>query len=68
MPRIQDDNQLMLQILIIFAMVLYYDSARQPVARLAGRYDDAAFENQMLQHIIAFSLNGLGLDSRRLTA
>jgi AcrR family transcriptional regulator len=67
MPHIRDENRLMLYILSIFAMVLYFNFARQPVA-LAGRYDDDALQGQLLQHIIAFSLNGLGMDTGRLTA
>lgn len=36
--------------------------ARRPVAFLAGQHDDKAFRDQLLQHTIAFSLNGLGTD------
>lgn len=65
MPHIRDDNKLMLHILSIFAMVLYFNFARRPVALLAGQHDDEAFRDQLLQHTIAFSLKGLGTDSGR---
>jgi len=41
-------------------MVLYFNFARVAVSRLTGREYDALFRTHLVEHIIGFSLAGLG--------
>ena len=59
LPHIQSEDKLVLSILSIIALMLYFNFARRPVAHLAGHRDDETFQGHLMQHIIAFSLNGL---------
>jgi hypothetical protein len=53
-------EQVMLNILCIFSMVLYFNFARVAVSRLTGQEYDAAFKTRLVEHLIGFSLAGLG--------
>lgn len=66
LSHIKSEDKLALSILSIFALMLSFNFARRPAARLAGQHDDEAFQGQVLQHIIAFSLNGLDTAPGRL--
>ena len=60
MPEGLEDEGLMLNILSIFAMVIYFNFARAAVSRITGREYDAAFKDRLVEQIVEFSLNGLG--------
>ncbi len=52
---------LMLNVLSIFAQVLYFNFARIAVSTIVGRKYDPEFRAQLMDHIINFSLHGLGV-------
>ncbi len=60
MPAELTQEQVMLNILCIFSMVLYFNFARVAVSRLTGREYDEAFKAHLVEHLIGFSLAGLG--------
>lgn len=60
MPDGLGEERLILNILSIFAMVLYFNFARVAISRITGREYDAAFKAQLVEHIAEFSLKGLG--------
>lgn len=64
MPEGLGEERLMLNILSIFAMVLYFNFARVAVTRITGRQYDAAFKARLVEHIMAFSLRGLGFHEK----
>jgi len=55
---------LMLNVLSIFAQVLYFNFARIAVSNIVGREYDREFRAQLLDQIINFSLQGLGVVGR----
>jgi AcrR family transcriptional regulator len=55
------EEQMVLNIFSIFAMVLYFNFARVAVSRLTGRKYDSAFRAQLVEQITQFSLSGLGV-------
>ena len=60
LPKGLDKERLMLNILSMFAIVLYFNFARAAVTRMTGREYDEAFKARLVEHITEFSLNGLG--------
>jgi len=60
MPKGLRREQVLLNILSIFSMVLYFNFARVAVSRITGREYDTAFKNRLVKHIVEFSLKGLG--------
>ena len=64
MPKELAEERLMLNILSIFAMVLYFNFARVAVSRITGRRYDSTFKARLVEHIMDFSLKGLGLDEK----
>jgi TetR/AcrR family transcriptional regulator, regulator of cefoperazone and chloramphenicol sensitivity len=60
MPEGLENEDLMLNILSIFAMVIYFNFARVAVSLITGREYDAAFKDRLVKQIVEFSLNGLG--------
>ena len=60
MPEGLGEERLMLNILSMFSMVLYFNFARVAVTRITGREYDSAFKARLVQHIVEFSLRGLG--------
>ena len=54
-------EQMLLNIFSIFAMVLYFNFARVAVSRLTGHQYDAAFRARLVEQITQFSLKGLGV-------
>jgi hypothetical protein len=60
LPKGLDKEGLMLNILSMFAIVLYFNFARAAVTRMTGREYDEAFKARLVEHITEFSLNGLG--------
>lgn len=61
MPQGLGKEGLMLNILSIFAMVLYFNFARVAVTRITGREYTKAFKSRLVEHITGFSLTGLGV-------
>jgi len=55
------EDQMLLNIFSIFAMVLYFNFARVAVSRLTGRKYDSAFRALLVEQITQFSLRGLGV-------
>ena len=60
LPDGTDDEKLILSMLSVFAMVLHFNFSRVLVTILTGRKYDAAFKARLVDHIIEFSLHGLG--------
>jgi hypothetical protein len=61
MPKGLEKERMMLNILSIFAMVLYFNFAREAVTRITGREYDEAFKTRLVEHITGFALAGLGV-------
>jgi AcrR family transcriptional regulator len=55
----QEKESLVLNLLSVFAMVLYFNFAREAVSRITGRSYDEAFKTRLVKQITAFSLQGL---------
>lgn len=60
MPEGLSEERLMLNVLSMFATVLYFSFARVAVTRITGHEYDAAFNAQLIKHITEFSVKGLG--------
>ncbi len=58
------DEGLMLNVLSIFAQVLYFNFARITVSTIVGREYDQAFRARLMDQIINFSLRGLDVGRR----
>lgn len=65
-PDVLEEKGLMLDMLSIFAQVLYFNFARVPVTRITGNEYDSTFRAQLVDHIIGFSLQGIGGAEGRL--
>jgi hypothetical protein len=48
----------------VFAMVLYFNFARVLISRFTGCDYDADFKGRLVDHIVEFSINGLGAKSK----
>jgi AcrR family transcriptional regulator len=59
-PDKVSEEEMLLNIFSIFAMVLYFNFARMAVSRLTGRTYDPSFRAQLVEQITQFSLRGLG--------
>ncbi len=55
------EEEMLLNIFSIFAMVLYFNFARVAVSRLTGREYDTFFRALLVEQITQFSLRGLGV-------
>lgn len=62
MPEESGKEGLILNVLSIFALVLYFNFARVAVTRITGREYTRAFKTRLVEHITEFSLTGLGVD------
>ena len=60
MPKEIAREGLMLNILSIFAQVLYFNFARTAVSRITGREYGPEFTAALVEHISGFTLKGLG--------
>lgn len=58
-PEDMDDEQLQLNILSIFAMVIYFNFARAAVTRLLDCSYDDAFKTRLVEHIAGFAAGSL---------
>jgi len=61
MPEGLGKDGLMLNVLSMFAMVLYFNFAREVVTRVTGREYTKAFKAQLVEHVAEFSLSGFGV-------
>ncbi len=59
-------EQMLLNIFSIFAMVLYFNFARVAVSRLTGHQYDTAFRAKLVEQITQFSLKGLDVSEEGL--
>jgi AcrR family transcriptional regulator len=59
-PEETGEERLMLNLLSILGMVIHFNFARVAVTRITGREYDADFKARLVDHILQFSLNGLG--------
>ena len=60
MPDTTGDKQMALNAFSILAMVLYFNLARPLIARLIDGYGEVDFKDCLVDHIVKFSLNGIG--------
>lgn len=60
MPDTTGDKQMALNAFSILAMVLYFNLARPLIARFIDGYDEVDFKDRLVDHIVEFSLNGIG--------
>lgn len=60
LPDDIEEERLALNIFSVFAMVLYFNFARPLITSFTGREYDADFKGRLVDHIVEFSLNGLG--------
>ncbi|MFH1083447.1 MAG: CerR family C-terminal domain-containing protein [Pseudomonadota bacterium] len=57
-------EQIMLNILSIFSMVVYFNFARVPVMRVTGQEYDERFKERLVEHIVQFSVSGLDVNRK----
>jgi len=60
-------ERVMLDIVSIFAMVIYFNFARLPIMRVTGEEYDDVFKDRLVQHIVRFCLTGLDMDRKEMT-
>ena len=58
------EERLVLNIMSVFAMVLYFNFARTMISSFTGCDYDADFKGRLVDHIVEFSINGLGAESK----
>ncbi len=59
MTRDMEREALLLHIQGIIAMVIHFNFARNPVMRITGRQYDDRFKDELVDHVVQFSLSGL---------
>lgn len=62
LPDKIDEKSLALNIFSIFAMVVYFNFAREAVTHITGCEYDQDFKTRLVEHITDFSLTGLGIN------
>ena len=62
LPDHIEEEKLSLNIFSVFAMVLYFNFARPVISSVTGCEYDAAFKERLVDHIVGFSINGLGAE------
>lgn len=62
MPDDIEEEKLALNIFSVFAMVLYFNFARPLISSFTGCDYDTAFKKRLVDHIVDFSINGLGAE------
>ena len=60
-PEEMEEERLILRIQSIIGMVIHFHFARPAITRFTGHEYDSSFKKRLVDHIIDFSLNGLGL-------
>ena len=61
LPDDYTQERLRLSTICIFAMILHFDRARVLVTQVTGKEYDTAFKVRVIEHIVTFSLQGLGI-------
>jgi len=64
LPDDIEEEKLALNICSVFAMVLYFNFARILISSFTGCDYDADFKGRLVDHIVEFSINGLGAKSK----
>lgn len=59
LPAGQEQEELTLSMMSIFALILYFNFARVAVTRLTGREYEPSFKSRLVEHITTFSINAL---------
>jgi AcrR family transcriptional regulator len=59
-----EEEKLVLNIFSVLAMVLYFNFARTLISNFTGCDYDADFKRRLVDHIVEFSVNGLGAESK----
>lgn len=66
MPDTTRDKQLALNAFSILAMVLYFNLARPLITRVLDGHDEIDFKDRLIDHIVEFSLNGIGAGKKEV--
>ncbi|RLB84713.1 MAG: hypothetical protein DRH15_04365 [Deltaproteobacteria bacterium] len=61
LPAPVRDHELILILLSIFSQIIYFTFARRPVSLFTGKRYTSEFRENLCEHIVAFSLRGLGM-------
>lgn len=64
LPKEFDDEDITLDILSIFGMLLYFNYSRPMISRITGSEYDTAFTEKLIDHIVRFSMEGLGVTGK----
>jgi TetR/AcrR family transcriptional regulator, regulator of cefoperazone and chloramphenicol sensitivity len=64
LPDGMGEDRLMLDMFSILAMVIYFNFARIAVTRMTGHEYDHAFRRRLVEHIVEFSVSGLGVGEK----
>ena len=64
LPDDIEEKKLALNICSLLAMVLYFNFARILISSFTGCDYDADFKKRLVDHIVEFSINGLGAESK----
>ena len=60
MPEGLEEERLLLNVLNVFAVVLYFSVAQLAVTRITGQEYDSEFKALLVEHIVEFCRKGLG--------
>ena len=60
-----DIERSMLNIVSIFAMVIYFNFARLPIMHVTGEEYDDPFKDRLVKHIVQFCMTGLDRDRKK---
>ena len=60
MPDTIDEKQMVLNVFSILSMVLYFNFARPLISSFVGGQEGNELETRLVDHIVQFSLNGVG--------
>jgi AcrR family transcriptional regulator len=66
MPDTIQDRQMALNAFSILAMVLYFNLARPLITSFLDGHDDIDFKDRLIDHIVEFSLNGIGAGKKEV--
>ena len=64
LPDDIEEERLVLNIWSVIAMVVYFNFARTLISSFTGCDYDADFKGRLVDHIVEFSINGLGAESK----
>ena len=62
-----DERDLTLDILSIFGMLLYFNYSRPMISRITGNKYTTVFTARLIDHIVRFSLDGLGVNGKTVS-